>query len=57
MQVLLFINNKYAHTGAGIKQYDTQHVAPAGADRLPVTDVSDLVSSSRFSAYRAAAKR
>lgn len=55
MQVLLFINNKRAHTGVGIKRYDTQHAAPAGADRLPTTAVSE--SSSCFRAYRAAAKR
>lgn len=42
MQVLLFINNKRAHTGAGIKQDDAQHAAPAGGDRLPITYVSDL---------------
>lgn len=57
MQVLLFINNKHAHTGEGIKQRERQHAAPAGGDRLPITHVFEtLVRSSCLSTYRAAAK-
>lgn len=60
MQVLLFINNKHAQTGAGFQHYGAQFAALAGGDILRIADVSENMMGRDcfpFRTGRTAAKR